>query len=75
MTPNYQHPAFPDFGFNPGMDLRDWFAGQSLIPVIAMVRQPFFEKDIKYIAGTCYALADALILERQKKGRYNDPAK
>lgn len=46
----------------PGMSLRDWFAGQALASrgmYGANVRE-------KEVAAECYAIADAMIAEREK---------
>ncbi len=76
-TQNTGGPAFPHLGLYPGADgnlhpaptmhggmtLRDWFAGQALMWILAdseCVSHPE-----KY-AQTAYSLADAMIKERAK---------
>ena len=54
---------FADTGMQ-GMTLRDWFAGQALVGILAdgaMVRKPPSE-----IAKMAYVFADAMIAEREK---------
>ena len=50
--------AFPSeiAPFNPGMTLRDWFAGQALSDLAAT--------DAEDVALECYQLADAMIAQR-----------
>lgn len=57
--------AFPlkhaDDKFNPGMTLRDYFAGQALAGMVSR------EDIAKYHVGElCYAFAEELLTERQK---------
>lgn len=53
-----------------GMSLRDWFAGQVIAGwgegyhALAVGARP----DAQAIAATAYELADAMIVERKKKG-------
>ena len=66
-------PAFPFGPFGdperdagqagPGMTLRDWFAGQALEGVLAFTGVPIGEK---VTAADAYAIADAMLAERQK---------
>ena len=76
--PNYGGPAFP-VGLLPGMSLRDYFAGQALAGdssqedhrrydkecglTLEQWREQCFASDAKY----CYALADAMLAEREKE--------
>lgn len=62
--------AFPlkhsDDKFNPGMTLRDYFAGQAIIGIVS--NEPLFEhletfKDTAYFA---YKIADKLLIEREQ---------
>lgn len=60
----------------PGMSLRDWFAGQALAGIFA---GGYRTKEIQDMAsgtmgastpaGACYALADAMLAERAKRGK------
>lgn len=81
--------AFPlktDVGYNPGMMLRDWFAGQALAGFLADGSQRKIAKAVEasadrsliqdtaalasvineQLASGAYALADAMLLERDK---------
>jgi hypothetical protein len=63
-------PAFPNFAVNlsglkhdqPGMTLRDWFAGQALASAGSS------SLDAVRIAKACYERADAMIAAREKGG-------
>jgi hypothetical protein len=63
-------PAFPRdhrWQGNNGMTLRDWFAGQALVGVLAgndLSRAPTFDWDV--MAKGAYGLADAMLVEREK---------
>lgn len=60
-------PAFPfkgDYYRNPGMDLRDWFAGQALVGWLADGSATNCEE----VAAEAYAFADAMLAARQQKG-------
>ena len=46
-----------------GMSLRDWFAGQALIGNIARVPRCYVT--LAELAAECYAVADAMLAERQ----------
>jgi len=63
----FAYPQFPDRQFHVegcGMTLRDYFAGQALVGTISAT---FAETwDPEHIAGQCYYLADAMLLERGK---------
>lgn len=48
-----------------GMSLRDWFAGQALIGVVADWGETAFKPDA--IAGRAYALAEAMLRVRHEK--------
>ena len=57
--------AFPlesDYGSQPGMTLRDYFAGQALVGLVVLKGKP------EYQALAAYMLADAMIAEREKGG-------
>jgi len=76
MTKNTGGPAFPEIGNiahnsdwqnESGMTLRDWFAGQALLGILAnpTVRQA--DKSMsgeEALARTAYAVADAMIKAR-----------
>lgn len=50
---------------NVGMGLRDWFAGQALVGVIARPSH-LRVTDAKLIAEQAYIIAQAVLVERQK---------
>lgn len=62
--------AFPlkhaDDKFNPGMTLRDYFAGQVITGVISS------KISLRESASLSYELADALLIERQKYESQNN---
>ena len=47
---------------NPGMDLRDWFAGQMAMALI--IKGYDLHNSSRFFAKECYQWADALIHER-----------
>ena len=49
--------------YDPGMSLRDWFAGQALPGLIGLDS----DADDKGIAHDAYLYADAMLAERAKK--------
>jgi hypothetical protein len=70
-------PAFPSEGeghgdpkyHSPGMSLRDWFAGQAIGSALACMNPITIEPDANAkLARMAYALADAMLSERQKGG-------
>lgn len=71
MKPRDGGPAFPIHGSmgevsHEGMSLRDFFAAKAMIRFIASDRG---SKHNEMIAEYSYALADALLNERDKSGR------
>jgi len=48
--------------YDPGMTLRDWFAGQVLA---GMLTADIHSKE--KVANFCYGMADAMIAEREKQ--------
>lgn len=74
MPPINNEPAFPsqscgsdglpDMSANPGMSLRDWFAGQVLASAAAL---PSGEADCAYRARSAYQQADAMLAARATK--------
>ena len=76
MTGPNNPPAFPEvpsdhnaYEGRAGMDLRDWFAGQAMPALLAMiptgVTQGAFKGDAG-LAGAAYAIANAMLAERAK---------
>jgi len=56
-------------GHDPGMSLRDWFAGQALAQLESFFiadRAAIREGDAPHIAGMCYQIADAMLAERNR---------
>lgn len=53
-----------------GMTLRDWFAGQALSAIVTTANErELLEGGVlggRVIAGSCWALADAMIAQRSK---------
>lgn len=62
-------PAFPSqWDQLPGMDLRDWFAGQALPAIIERCSadyRPQHESLADYFARRAYDVADAMLLARK----------
>lgn len=57
--------AFPRGDWRePGMTLRDYFAGQALIGILAAGR---VDVDASETARVCHNLADAMLAEREKR--------
>ena len=53
-----------------GMTLRDWFAGQALVGILAshpMPEHPQYWDWLSGIAVTPYRIADAMLAEREKR--------
>ena len=63
--------AFPVYAWqgavDPGMTLRDWFAGQALTGMIQDGYQQCGEDWIGYMAKDAYKIADAMLVERENK--------
>ena len=56
--PVYAHEGAVD----PGMSLRDYFAGQALVGLAARG-----ERNVMYVAQYAYEYADAMLAEREKE--------
>lgn len=50
---------------DPGMTLRDWFAGQALVGYLAGTAFPTLPAEVR--ARAAYAVADAMLAERQEE--------
>lgn len=61
MTKYSGGPAFPSDGYNFGMSLRDWLAGQALAN-----RYTEHESDPNKVAAYAYNIADAMLAARHK---------
>lgn len=65
MADDRNPPAFPS-GWGDaecGMTLRDWFAGQALIGIVAAERYGYADGD----AQEAYEIADAMLAERERQ--------
>lgn len=83
MSANYNPSAFPlntgndpqagAFNPEPGMSLRDWFAGQALSRIVgardSILRASWVEDPRQHFAEWAYAMADAMLVERAKGDR------
>ena len=54
-----------DMNTDPGMSLRDWFAGQALAGMLSAVPSDAPRIDVQHFAGLAYAAADALLSARK----------
>lgn len=61
-------PAFPNSLGRDGMTLRDYFAGQALIPVCQAVRGIEPAVPASEVARYAYGMADAMLRARLKDG-------
>ena len=59
-------PAFP-CSQHTGLTMRDWFAGQALIGLLAFPGEESSQLDIQTAAQEAYEQADAMMAERAKK--------
>jgi hypothetical protein len=71
MTKNEGGPAFPgNIGiYDPGMSLRDWFAGQSIAGLLFMVsagKHDLMHHGHKGLAEEAYRVADAMLKARKQ---------
>ena len=57
-------PAFP-IGSYAGMSIRDWFAGQAMVGILANDSDPSPEQ-VPHIVASAYILADAMLSQREK---------
>ena len=67
-------PAFPVVVTDakpvfPGMSLGDWFAGQAILGLLANSRQLPAGTTSQKLAWSAYELADAMLLERQRRAK------
>lgn len=60
------HPNYPRLGPQPGMTLRDWFAGQVITAFAAY--GPKGHAPAQMVAAAAYEIADAMLAERAKAG-------
>ena len=64
----HKHPTSGQTTMSDGMDLRDWFAGLAMQGL--MIDNP--SPACGYIATTAYAMADAMIQQREVKDVPNE---
>ena len=64
-TPDTYHPSGQVQHGCYGMSLRDWFAGHALAGMLAA--EPYCTSDSKTFAIASYALADAMLKQREAK--------
>jgi hypothetical protein len=55
---------------DPGMSLRDWFAGQVLVGLLASERPDFHIPSKEKAAITAYEYADAMLAARKEGGAH-----
>lgn len=58
--------AFPSTASEPGMSLRDYFAGEALQMIMAWSHNKFPTPSTQQVAGAAYEIADAMLAERAK---------
>ena len=63
MKDKYAYPTVTDMGPRPGMELRDWFAGQALVGWLA----DGTSSDAYQVAREVYAYADAMMEIRNEE--------
>jgi hypothetical protein len=64
----YSEPAFPlmgKTGYNEGMTMRDYFAGQALAGMTTSLSPPVHPGLADEIAKAAYAVADAMLKARE----------
>jgi hypothetical protein len=59
------HPDGGRYLFNQGMTLRDYFAAAALKGQAHRLASPYEHRDV--LAVDCYAIADAMLAEREGK--------
>jgi hypothetical protein len=64
MKDDYVHPRKTPLGLTPGMELRDWFAGQAVIGLLSNPKHD--DDDNEYIALMAYGVANYLMEEREQ---------
>jgi len=64
MKDKYVYPHVSDTGPRPGMELRDWFAGQAIIGLISNPK--YNAHDTDGYAAVAYIVADELLHEREQ---------
>ena len=57
--------GIPTDGGDPGMSLRDWFAGQAIGPMISAYERQNEEYESQDIVEIAYRIADAMIAARE----------
>ena len=59
--------AFPqEYGYG-GMSLRDWFAGQAMVGILARGWDAYQSGSPETLAADCYAMSDAMLAAREEE--------
>ena len=64
MKDKYAYPTISNLGPRPGMELRDWFAGQALVGL--MSNPKYNAHDTDGYAAVAYIVADELLYQREQ---------
>lgn len=64
MKDKYAYPTISNTGPRPGMELRDWFAGQAVIGLLSNPKHD--DDDNEHIALVAYGVANCLMEEREE---------
>ena len=64
MKDKYVYPRPISTSMSPGMELRDWFAGQAVIGLLSNPKHD--DDDNEHIALVAYGVANCLIEEREE---------
>jgi len=78
--PAFPAPWHPEMGWSPrqappGMSLRDWFAGQFAASAfvnaenLSLASNEELTEAFSFISRTSYKMADAMLAEREKRGK------
>jgi hypothetical protein len=63
---SYKHPHSGLFVEEPGMDLRDWFAGLAMQSLINKLSDDYTEVDEECLAHDAYSFADSMLRHRER---------
>ena len=67
--------AFPTSGYEKGMTLRDWFAGQALAGLCSQSFTVPTHSVNDVVARGCYRVADSMMYEREHRNDTEEAAK
>lgn len=62
---NYKHPVTGLFIEEPGMDLRDWFAGLAMQMLIYKLPKEYTLEEDESVSSFAYGFADNMMRERE----------